>query len=260
MKFSIETIHRLARKVKGSLGFNMKHNHLVSFLGILAALSLAPGATRAAEVEGVAVAIVYDTSGSMRDPVRDGAGHQTPKYVIANRALQNIASRIQTFATNASGGAPRNIQAGLFIFNGSGVRQAVKFGPFQADSFKNWARKFSTPTGGTPLGKALEEAAKTVLHSGLTRKHVLIITDGINTLGPAPDVVMPRVRRLAEAQQTFVSTHFVAFDVDAGVFSGVKQLGATVVSAADETQLNQQLQFILEKKILLEDEEPPKKP
>ena len=43
------------------------------------------------------------------------------------------------------------------------------------------------------------------------------------------------------------------------VFDGVKKLGATVVGASDETQLNSQLEFILQKKILLEDEEPPKK-
>ena len=50
----------------------------------------------------------------------------------------------------------------------------------------------------------------------------------------------------------------MAFDVDAKQFSVVKKLGATVVGAADENQLNTQLQFILQKKILLEDEEPPK--
>jgi len=53
--------------------------------------------------------------------------------------------------------------------------------------------------------------------------------------------------------------HFIAFDVDAKVFASVKKQGATVVSASDEKQLNSQLEFILQKKILLEDEEPPKK-
>ena len=52
--------------------------------------------------------------------------------------------------------------------------------------------------------------------------------------------------------------HFVAFDVDAKQFEAVKKLGATVVGAADENQLGSQLQFILQEKILLEDEEPPK--
>jgi hypothetical protein len=52
----------------------------------------------------------------------------------------------------------------------------------------------------------------------------------------------------------------VAFDVDAKLFNPLKKLGATVVGAADETQLNTQLSFILEKKILLEEEEPAQKP
>jgi von Willebrand factor type A domain len=237
----------------------MKNIHFVAVLGILAAAGLTPVAVCAAEADGVAVAIVYDTSGSMKEQVRDGAGKLTPKCVIANRALENIATRIQTFATNTTTGTPRNIQAGLFVFDGTRARQAVKFGPFDANAFKDWARKFSSPNGGTPLGNALAEAGKTVLNSGLVHKHVLIITDGINTQGPAPAAVMPRVKQQAEGKQTVVSIHFVAFDVDASVFSGVKELGATVVGAADEIQLNKQLEFILEKKILLEDEEPPKK-
>jgi len=44
--------------------------------------------------------------------------------------------------------------------------------------------------------------------------------------------------------------------VDAKLFAPLKQLGATVVGALDETQLNTQLGFILEKQILLEEEEP----
>jgi hypothetical protein len=46
--------------------------------------------------------------------------------------------------------------------------------------------------------------------------------------------------------------------VAAKVFDPVKKLGATVVGAADEKQLNTQLDYILQKKILLEEEDPPK--
>jgi hypothetical protein len=55
-----------------------------------------------------------------------------------------------------------------------------------------------------------------------------------------------------------LSVHFVAFDVDAKVFDGVKKQGATVVGASNESQLEAQLKFILQRKILLEDEEPKK--
>lgn len=212
----------------------------------------------AADQDGVAVAIVYDTSGSMEEPVRNSSGQMSPKYVIANRALLSIASQIQAFATNTADGGPHRVEAGLYIFSGEGARPVVPFGPFDAAAITAWATNFSRPNGGTPLGNALTTASTAVLNSPLSRKHVLIITDGINTLGPAPAAVMPRLQRQAERQQTSVSVHFVAFDVDAGVFSGVKRLGADVVSASDETQLDTQLNFILQNQILLEKPANPK--
>ena len=87
------------------------------------------------------------------------------------------------------------------------------------------------------------------------------IEEGLRT-----DVSRER-EQLAELSRREIGlSHFLAtkiaanaFDVDAKVFDPVKKLGATVVGAADETQLNNQLQFILQKKILLEEEEPAKK-
>ena len=81
----------------------------------------------------------------------------------------------------------------------------------------------------------------------------------MNTVGPDPASVLPGLKKQAEQRQAALSVHFVAFDVDAKVFDSLKKQGATVVGAANETQLNTQLGLILEKKILLEDEEPPKK-
>ena len=232
---------------------------LVTILATLAALFASPTQSFAAQEDGLALTIVYDTSGSMKEQVRDRNGKRAPKYVIANRALEAISKRIQTFATNATTGGLRTIHAGLFVFDGTGAKQAVRFGPFDASTFQTWAQRFSAPEGGTPLGNALTAASQTVINSGLPRKHVLVITDGINTVGPDPAAVMPRLSQLAEQKQSRLSVHFVAFDVNAKVFDGVKKLGATVVGASDETQLNSQLEFILQKKILLEDEEPPAK-
>ena len=112
---------------------------------------------------------------------------------------------------------------------------------------------------GAVANKVRSRAGQTVLNSKLARKHVLVITDGMNTVGPDPSVTMPRLKKQASDRQANLSVHFVAFDVDANVFDPLKKLGATVVGAADEKQLNTQLEFILQRKILLEDEEPPKK-
>jgi uncharacterized protein YegL len=214
---------------------------------------------RAAEEDGVALAIIYDTSGSMHETVLDTTGKKSPKYVIANRALAAVAKQIQAFVSSTATGAPRNVQVGLFVFSGNTAREAVKFGPFDAAALEEFGRTFSSPNGNTPLGNALSVATRTVLKSPLTRKHVLIITDGLNTEGPEPQTVMPGLRRQAEEKHTTVSVHFVAFDVDAKQFASVKKLGATVVGAADEKQLNSQLEYILQRKILLEEEEPVQK-
>ena len=240
------------------LRLNMK---IVLSLAVMTALvALEQGTTcRAAEEDGVALAIIYDTSGSMHDSVRDSTGRMSPKYVIANRALTAVAKQIQAYATNSAGGAPRRVDAGLFVFSGNTAREAVKFGPFDAAALENFARNFSTPNGNTPLGNALNVASRTVLNSPLSRKHVLIITDGLNTEGPAPEVVMPGVKRQAEQKHATLSVHFVAFDVAAQQFAPNKKLGATVVGAADEKQLDTQLEYILQRKILLEEEEPVKK-
>jgi hypothetical protein len=234
---------------------------IILSLAVMAALvALEQGTTcRAADEDGVALAIIYDTSGSMHDAVRDSTGKPSPKYIIANRALVAVAKQIQAFAAGTAGGTPRKVQAGLFVFSGESAREAVKFGPFDAAALEQFARTFSSPNGNTPLGNALSVATRKVMSSPLSHKHVLIITDGMNTAGPTPAAVMPKLKEQAQEKQTSVSVHFVAFDVDAKVFDGVKKLGATVVGASDEKQLDTQLEYILQRKILLEEEEPVKK-
>jgi von Willebrand factor type A domain len=216
---------------------------------------------RAAETSpGVALAIVYDTSGSMQQKVRDADGRMTPKNIIAARALSAVLDRLQAVASGPNA-SPDTVQVGLVCFQGDHAGQAIKCGPFSPKPFRDWLKRHNTPQRGTPLGDGVRIAGEMLLRSPLPRKHVLVITDGVNTQGPDPTLTMPRVQRQAKSAQANVSFHFVAFDVNAHVFAGVKNLGATVVAAADEKQLNSQLEFILEKRILLEDEEvPPAKP
>src|SRR5690242_3227488 len=118
MKLLIPMLHCSRAGVNGRLRSQMKSFSSLMFLAALVAL--APGAlSRAAtNEEGVALAIIYDTSGSMRETVRDEKGQQSPKYVIANRALIAITRQLETFATNTPSGAPRKLQTGLFIFGG----------------------------------------------------------------------------------------------------------------------------------------------
>lgn len=238
----------------------MKKNVIpLSIVGAALILWGAGSLTHVRAEDGVAVAIVYDTSGSMKDLVRDASGKWSPKYKIANRALESIANQIQAFAAPSGSGSGRKVHAGLYVFDGSGCKPAVPMGPFDSQAMIDWARKFKSPGRGTPLGLALQTAGKEVLKSDLSRKHVLVITDGINTVGADPVETLPEVKKLAESKQASLQFHFVAFDVNAKLFDPIRKLGVTVVGASDEKQLNTQLETIMQRKILLEEEEPPKK-
>src|SRR4051794_36330660 len=95
-------------------------------MGIL----LGPGSLSlfAADDDGVALGILYDTSGSMSESVPNSHGSSSPKYVIANRAVLAIVKQIQTFTTNGVTGAPRKVDVGLYTFNASGAQEVVKLG------------------------------------------------------------------------------------------------------------------------------------
>lgn len=215
-----------------------------------------PRAFSAAESDGVALAIVYDTSGSMKDPVLTADGRRAAKWIIGNRALEQIVSRVEHFATNST--PPKTIHAGLYVFRGTGAAEAVKFAPFQPQAMRDWVKSYRGPDSGTPLGVTIEAASRALMNSKLTAKHILVVTDGINTSGPDPVVVVPKINKASESKGSPIFIHFVAFDIDAKVFAPLKKLGVTVVGAADEKQLGQQLEFIVEEKILLE-KEPAKK-
>ncbi len=205
----------------------------------------------------VAVAIVYDTSGSMGESVRDGVGKMSPKYVIANRALTSVIARLQEAASAKD--APRKVFCSLVVFEGTGAREAVKFGELDSEQLTAWVKAFNTPSGATPLGEAIRTAGKSLLQSKSPHKHILVLTDGINTVGPTPAEILLKLRGEAEHKGSALSFYFVAFDVAAKIFDPVKKLGSMVVAAANEKELNAQLGFILEEKILLEAEDPPAK-
>jgi len=227
---------------------------LRAILALLATtcLALQPLRTLAADEDGVALAIVYDTSGSMKEPVRTADGKQAAKWIVGNRSLEQIVNRVEHFATNST--PPKTIHAGLFVFRGTGAAEAVKFGPFKPQAMRDWVKNYRGPDSGTPLGVTIDTASRALMNSKFTAKHILVVTDGMNTAGPDPVVVVPKINKASESKGSPIFIHFVAFDIDAKVFAPLKKLGVTVVGAVDEKQLGQQLEFILEEKILLEKE------
>src|SRR5262249_34923410 len=122
----------------------MQTSRLLPGLALLfAGLLLQPAFS--AQEDGVALSIIYDTWGSMKEFVPNKEGKMTPKYQIGNRALIAVANQIEKFATQKAVGSSRKIETGLYIFGGTGAQPVVKFGPFDADTIKKWAENFSNP-------------------------------------------------------------------------------------------------------------------
>ncbi len=188
----------------------------------------------------------------MREPVKNASGQMEAKYVIANRAFSSVVDRLEAFH---KAHPDRPLRTSLTIFNADSGRGVVPFGDFEPERLRAWIQGFSGPTGATPLGAAMRDAARPLLDSDLKHLHLLVVTDGINTSGPDPVAVIPSLYKMAGKRGAVLGIHVIAFDTDAMIFAPLKKLNVTVASAADEKHLDTQLAMILEEKILLEDEE-----
>jgi uncharacterized protein YegL len=230
----------------------------ISMVLILAASFVAGFAAQTAPVtDGVAVAIVFDTSGSMNDPVKSSKGGARPKIAIGREALAAVLRQLDAYIQQAAPGLTRRVDIALLAFDNGSVRTVSGMRPFTSKDLNGLVTAVPSAGGGTPLGDSMSEATKAVLKSPLSRKHVLLITDGENTSGSRPDKVLPQLQRSLADKQAVVGFHVVAFDTDSRIFAPLKNLGVGIYGAGDEAQLNAQLSLILGKKILLEDEDVP---
>jgi hypothetical protein len=194
--------------------------------------------------EAIAIAFVFDTSGSMLESVKDTSGAAVQKFEVGRKAMVGVVEKLSQFAKSSG----RPLEVSLFFFDGkTGVREVLARGKFDAARLLESLPQRKDIAGGTPLGRATEAAAKSIAKSQASSRHVIVLTDGENTVGPKPEDV---IRAATEP----VQYHFIAFDVDARVFAGVKQTGATLLSAGNAKQLDERLGFLLEDKILLEKE------
>jgi len=202
-------------------------------------------------VHGTAVVILVDTSGSMREPVRDHDGKQRPKNEIARAALEKI---VQSTADWKKTHADQVLQLGILEFSDL-VQRVLPMEAFDQGKSAAAVKKIRKPEGGTAIGLALEDGFKALYETGCDRKFLLCITDGENTAGPPPDMMAKQLFGQTNGQ---VEIHFIAFDTSAAQFQFLKYVNGHVVEAADAAQLQAELARIYEKRILAEMEEPAK--
>ena len=147
--------------------------------------------------EGVAAAIVIDVSGSMDDRVTDAAGRRARKIDVARRAARDLVAQ---FAAYASEHPTETVSLGIFEFSRRegrpDCRPIIPMGapdPSKADE----ALARLDPEGGTPIGQAMITAKLALDATGLSRRHLLLVSDGENTDGYRPDDVAAGDREAA---------------------------------------------------------------
>jgi hypothetical protein len=200
--------------------------------------------------EGVAAAIVIDVSGSMDDRVTDAAGRRARKIDVARRAARDLVAQ---FAAYASEHPTETVSLGIFEFSRRegrpDCRPIIPMGapdPSKADE----ALARLDPEGGTPIGQAMITAKLALDATGLSRRHLLLVSDGENTDGYRPDDVAQAIAKRPDAEKP--SIYFVAFDIEARRFNGVRDAGGLVLSASNAKELNEALDALIQGKILLE--------
>jgi Mg-chelatase subunit ChlD len=198
-----------------------------------------------AEVEeglGAAVAILVDTSGSMK---QDAPGDSRPKYVVAQEALEAMLDATDAFVARRP---DFPIKIGVYSF-ASSVHVLRPIQPYDRAAIRATLASLPRPGGGTAIGDAMREARPDLYRAGVFRKYLLVVTDGENTNGRSPDDVARDIWRKSEGG---VQTYFVAFDTSPEKFAFLKDAGGDVIGAGTGAELRTALDGIYQGKILAE--------
>jgi Mg-chelatase subunit ChlD len=210
---------------------------------------LAPASNPPAR-EGLAAAILIDVSGSMEQQVAGEGGPRERKIEIARRAARSLAAEFDRYATDHS---DEPVMLGIYEFSRrDGQPDLRPLLPMTVlagtAAIGDLAR--AVADGGTPIGNAMIAAKRELDATGLSRRHLLVVTDGENTDGAEPDQVVAAIGRRPEAERP--SIYLVAFDIDASQFSSVRDAGALLMAAGNAKELSDTLDGLLRGKILVE--------
>ena len=191
---------------------------------------------------GAAIAVIVDTSGSMKD---SPAGDPRPKFVIAREAIEQMLDATDAFLAKRP---DFPVKIGLYSFS-SDVTELRPIAPYDRAALRSALAKLPAPGGGTAIGDAMREARPALYRAGVFRKYLLVVTDGENTRGRDPDRV---AREIFSKSDGAVQIFFVAFDTSAEKFGFLKEVGGDVIGAGTGAELHKALDGIYQGKILAE--------
>jgi Mg-chelatase subunit ChlD len=191
---------------------------------------------------GAAVAILVDTSGSMREAA---PGDTRPKYVVARESLEAMLDATDAFVARRP---DFPIKIGIYTFSSS-VSRVLPIQVYNRDIVRASLKQLPAPGGGTAIGEAMHDARPDLYRAGVFRKYILVVTDGENTNGRAPEEI---ARTIFDKSEGAVQIYFVAFDTSAEKFAFLKEVGGDVIGAGSGPELRTALDGIYQGRILAE--------
>ena len=198
-----------------------------------------------AEVEeglGAAVAILIDTSGSMKEAA---PGDTRPKAVVAREALEAMFDATESLMAKRPEFA---VKVGIYNFS-SDASTVLPMQAFNRAAIRDALARVPRPGGGTAIGEAMLAARPDLYRAGVFRKYLLVVTDGENTAGRSPDQIATEIFQKSEQA---VGIYFVAFDTSADRFAFLKQVQGDVIGAGNGPELKKALDQIYQGRILAE--------
>jgi Mg-chelatase subunit ChlD len=204
--------------------------------------SSAPYQSEVDEGLGAAVAILIDTSGSMKEKA---PGDSRPKAVVAREALEAMFDATESFIAKRPDFA---VKVGIYNFS-SAASAVMPIQSFDRTAIRNALARMPQPGGGTAIGEAMYTARPDLYRSGVFRKYLLVVTDGENTSGRSPD---DAAREIFQKSEQAVAIYFVAFDTSAERFGFLKHVKGDVIGAGSGSELKKALDEIYQGRILAE--------
>jgi Mg-chelatase subunit ChlD len=204
--------------------------------------SSAPYQSEVEEGLGAAVAILIDTSGSMK---QEAPGDSRPKSVVAREALEAMFDATEAFIAKRPDFA---VKVGIYSFS-SDASTVLPMQSFDRAAIRDALARVPRAGGGTAIGEAMYAARPDLYRAGVYRKYLLVVTDGENTSGRSPDHAAQEIFQKSERA---VAIYFVAFDTSADRFSFLKQVQGDVIGAGSGPELKKALDEIYQGRILAE--------
>ena len=200
---------------------------------------------------GISIVIIVDASGSMSHVPNSGG---RPKYIQAANALKTVALYLESLSKSQ---ADMKMNVAVLSFSDQ-VRTILPLTALDPDGIAKLKAvcvpESFTPTGGTAVGLALEKGAEILAQSGTIFNSMLLVSDGANTIDPAPETVIKAIYGDKNNKSTAdypvrTSTQLlsiIGFDVNSPIFDRLHELGARITSAGDQAELEKSLKSLLE--------------